>query len=211
MHPAPTAPAGQARGPGRVTSSSNAPMADSLPPVSHSQPAGPADDEDPHASVTLAPPAPSFDELLRRATPRPSMPHSEAHFQRAFDASSRTDLSLSGLSRMVDELSSGVHGARSANAQLLQELATLREMLGTSNEQQLALRHRTTILEQELAQVRQQAEEERAFITEQHDTFIAAMLDEHEEELEQSREERAWTAEHERLMLQRETTRGVLQ
>jgi hypothetical protein len=56
-------------------------------------------------------------------------------------------------------------------------------MLGAANEQQLALRHRTALLEQELLTSQNAAERERQFLTEQHDEFLAAILEEHEEAL----------------------------
>ncbi len=158
-------------------------MGETVPPESKSQPAS-ARDEDPHESVTIAPPAPNFEEMLAHATPAPSLSNrSDQHFRAALDAGSRAGSSLSELSKMVAELSGGVVGARQANEQLVQELSTLRAMLGSANEQQLALRHRMALLEQQLAQTEIEAAREREFLTNQHDDFLAALLEEHEEAL----------------------------
>ncbi|HEX2872228.1 MAG TPA: hypothetical protein VHP33_13245 [Polyangiaceae bacterium] len=154
-----------------------------IPPESHSQPAS-SREEDPHESVTIAPPAPSFEEMLRQVTPIPSLENSsDQHFRAAVDAGSRAGSSLSELSKIVAELSGGLSGAKQANEQLVYELTTLRAMLGSANEQQLALRHKNALLEQELAAVQSAAQREREFLTEQHDDFLAALLEEHEEAL----------------------------
>jgi len=109
---------------------------------------------------------------------------SDQHFRAALDAGSRAGSSLSELSKIVGELSGGLSGAKQANEQLVHELSTLRAMLGAANEQQLALRHRTAMLEQELTVSQSAAERERQFLTEQHDDFLAAILEEHEEALQ---------------------------
>lgn len=158
-------------------------MGVTIPPESHSQPAS-SHEEDPHESVTIAPPAPNFDEMLRQVTPIPSLENSsDQHFRAAVDAGSRAGSSLSELSKIVAELSGGLSGAKLANEQLVYELSTLRAMLGSANEQQLALRHKNALLEQEVLSVQTAAQRERDFLTEQHDDFLAALLEEHEEAL----------------------------
>ncbi|HKY38120.1 MAG TPA: hypothetical protein VJN18_19390 [Polyangiaceae bacterium] len=164
-------------------------MGETIPPESKSQPASERDEDDPHESVTIAPPAPSFDEILRRSTPVPSLSQrSDLRVRAALDAGNRAGLSLSELSKMAAELSGGVIGAKRANEQLVEELATLRAMLGAANEQQVTLKHRLAQLEQELSAAHQQAERERQFLTDQHDDFLAALLDEHEEALRAAHE-----------------------
>ncbi len=157
------------------------PMGVPIPPELNDLPSEDWED-DPHESVTIAPPAPNFEELLHQPTPVPSLSRrSDTHFSAALDAGTRAGLSLDDLARTITNLSSGVVGAREANAQVVQELATLRAMLGSANEQQLALRHRGALLEQELALVREQAAGEQAFLIEQQDEFLAALLEDHEE------------------------------
>jgi hypothetical protein len=161
-----------------------APMGVTIPPEFQSQLASSRDENDPHQSVTIAPPAPSIDELLRHATPMPSLSsHSDQQFRAALDAGSRAGSSLTQLSKIVADLSSGLSGARQANEQLVRELSTLRAMLGSANEQQLSLEHRVAQLEQELILSQSAAERDRQFLTEQHDDFLAAILEEHEEAL----------------------------
>lgn len=161
-------------------------MGETIPPESKSQPASDRD-EDPHESVTIAPPAPNFDEILGQAghvTPVPSLSNrSDQHFRSALDAGQHAGFSLAELSKMAAQLSGGVVGAKRANEQLVKELTTLRAMLGSANELNLGLRHRLAQQEEELAAVRAQAEQERQFLTDQHDEFLAALLEEHEEAL----------------------------
>jgi len=159
-------------------------MGETIPPESQSPLASSRDENDPHQSVTLAPPAPSFDELLRHATPVPSLSsHSDQHFRAALDAGSRAGSSLTQLAKLVADLSGGLSGARQANEQLVRELSTLWAMLGSANDQQLSLAHRVAQLEQELMLSQSAAERDRQFLTEQHDDFLTAILEEHEEAL----------------------------
>ncbi|HEV8247158.1 MAG TPA: hypothetical protein VGP93_15380 [Polyangiaceae bacterium] len=112
------------------------------------------------------------------APPRPD--GGQGRVQAALAASNRTEASLSQLLRAVQSLNEGVSGAREANVQLVSELEKLREMLGTSNEQQLGLRNRVTALEKELEQAREVSARERVFLTEQHDSFITSLIEDHE-------------------------------
>jgi len=166
-------------------------MGETIPPVSKSQPATDHADDDAHEAVTIAPPAPNFEHMLRHLTPSP-LPslsnRSDQHFRAALDAGARAGSSLSDLSQIVRDLSSGLSGAKQANEQLVQELSTLRAMLGSASEQQLGLRHQLAQLEQELAQTKSLAEQERRFLADQHDDFLSALLDEHEEALREATE-----------------------
>jgi hypothetical protein len=85
--------------------------------------------------------------------------------------------------RAIRDLSSGVSGAREANLQLLRELETMADMLGSANETQLALKNRVALLEQTLERTHQEASAERAYILEQQDAFIAGMMEDHEQVL----------------------------
>jgi hypothetical protein len=153
---------------------------ETIPPESKSQLASERA-RDPHESVTIAPPALNLEELLRQPTPVPSPSHrSDQHFGRAIDASARAGSSLNELAKMVVELSSSVVGAQRANEQLAHELAAL---LGAANEPELSAKQRIAELEQEVLAVRAAGERERKFLTDQHDAFLAALLEEHEEAL----------------------------
>jgi regulator of replication initiation timing len=141
-------------------------------------------DDDPHESVTIAPPAPNFAEILLNAAPVPSLSsRSDQHLRAAVDAGSRADSTLSELSKIVAALSGGLSGATQANQQLAHELSRLRAMLAAANEQQLAQDQRIARLEQELMVSQSAAERERQFLTDQHDDFLAAILEEHEQAL----------------------------
>jgi hypothetical protein len=99
----------------------------------------------------------------------------------ALSASSRAEASLSTLMRSIRDLSSGVTGAREANLQLLRELEAMADLLGDANERQLALRNRVSLLEQTLERAQREAANERSYILEQQDAFIAAMMEDHEQ------------------------------
>jgi hypothetical protein len=163
-------------------------MGVTIPPESKSQPTAERDDEYAHEAVTIAPPAPNFEDMLRHLTPPPSLSNREQPFRAALEAGARAGSSLSELSKIVSELSGGLMGARQANENLVQELATLRALLGSANETQLSLKHRVAELEQELFLSRARAEEEHRLLSEQHDDFLAALLEEHEQALAQARE-----------------------
>jgi len=76
-----------------------------------------------------------------------------------------------------------VSGAREANLHLLRELEAMADMLGSANEQHLALKNRVALLEQTLERAHEDATAERAYILEQQDAFIAAMMEDHEQVL----------------------------
>jgi hypothetical protein len=158
-------------------------MGVTIPPESKRPPAV-ARTNDPHESVTIAPPAPSVEDFLDPTTPVGSFSNrSDQHFRAAADAGERAGLSLAALAKIAAELRNGVVGARQANEQLLQELSTLRAMLGSANEQQLALKHRLALAEQELGQARADDAHQRQFLIDQQDDFLAALIEEHEQAL----------------------------
>lgn len=111
----------------------------------------------------------------------PRGPESSQHMLAALSASSRAEASLSTLMRSIRDLSSGVTGAREANVQLLRELEAMADLLGAANERQLALRNRVGLLEQTLERAQKEAANERGYILEQQDAFIAAMMEDHEQ------------------------------
>lgn len=127
--------------------------------------------------------APEVPALSDRPLSRPpgSGRDSSAHLQAALSASGRAEASLSTLMRAIRDLSSGVSGAREANVQLMRELEAMSDLLGAANERQLALRNRVTLLEQSLERAHVEAQRERAYILDQQDAFIVAMMDDHEQ------------------------------
>jgi len=108
---------------------------------------------------------------------------SSAHLQAALNASGRAEARLGTLMRAIRDLSSGVSGAREANLHLLREIEGMADMLGSANEQHLALKNRVALLEQTLERAHEDAAVERAYILEQQDAFIAAMMEDHEQVL----------------------------
>lgn len=158
-------------------------MAEPIRSASQQTPAPELDEDVAHDAVTLAPPAPIFDEPTSGDWPKASAAAQDGHFRAALDAGARTTSSLNDVARVVSDLGRGLSGARQANEQLLRELATLRAMLGSASEQQLELRHQLGALTQELFETRTRAEREGAALVAQHDEFLAGLLDEHDEAL----------------------------
>src|SRR6185295_12093232 len=103
-----------------------------------------------------------------------------AHLHAALSASGKAEASLSTLMRSIRDLSAGVSGAREANVQLLRELEAMSDLLGAANERQLALKNRVNLLEQSLERAQIESSRERAYILDQQDAFIAAMMEDHE-------------------------------
>lgn len=116
-----------------------------------------------------------------RPQSRPPGLDSSAHLHAALSASGRAEASLSTLMRSIRDLSAGVSGAREANVQLLRELEAMSDLLGAANERQLALKNRVTLLEQSLQRAHIEAQRERSYILDQQDAFIAAMMEDHEQ------------------------------
>jgi hypothetical protein len=159
-------------------------MGETLPPASKEQRAHARGVDDPHESVTIAPPAPSVDDILAEHATAPSLSsRSDQHFRAALEAGSRAGSSLTALARLVNDLAGGLTGARLANEQLVQELSTLRALLGSAKDQQVSLTERVAELEQALAEQEQEAARQRQFLTDQHDDFLAALMEEHEQAL----------------------------
>jgi hypothetical protein len=125
--------------------------------------------------------APKANSTSDRPSSRPPGRDSSAHLHAALSASGRAEASLSTLMRAIRDLSSGVSGAREANVQLLRELEAMSDLLGSANERQLALKNRVNLLEQSLERAHIEAQRERAYILDQQDAFIAAMMEDHEQ------------------------------
>ncbi len=98
-------------------------------------------------------------------------------------ASTRAGASLSALYRAIQQVTDGVTDARQANEHLTQELSRVREMLGASNEERLALKNQVAILEQELEQLRAASVSEREFLISEQDNFLVGLLEEHDQQL----------------------------
>jgi len=133
-------------------------------------------------SPTLPPVAGS----LRKTTPLPALAtESDARVQAALAANARTEASLTGLFRAIQQLGNGIGGAREANESLTLELEGLRDLLGAANEQQQILERKIAELERVLDRTRKEHKEERVFLIDQQDLFLVKLLDEQELELKQ--------------------------
>lgn len=152
----------------------------------------------PMASPT-PPDALSSSTIPKLVPPRPTAPPSsvtrpakartdndpESALDAALDATQRTSTSLSGLLDALGRFTSGINGAQEASEQLKLELFMLRDMLGTSNQERLALKVRVDNLERELEDARHDVEQEQRYVRDEQDRFIAALMDEYEIEIEQ--------------------------
>jgi hypothetical protein len=114
----------------------------------------------------------------------------EQPFDAVLELGTRTEASLNQLLRAIEQVSSGVSGARDANEQLARALVHLRQMLAESNQERLSLKGRVVQLEQELIKVQDDADRERVFLTDQQDSFLDGLLEEQEKALTDLRGER---------------------
>lgn len=155
-----------------------------------------AGDSDERSELNASPadPALATTQPVREATspdPRPGGPRvANQRVQAALAASTRTEATLSGLMRAVQEVTTGLTDAREDNSELAQVLATLRETLTANIEEKTSLEVQLASLTverdhalREVEQARADAERDRAFLVEEQDRFLAALLEEHEEAL----------------------------
>ena len=193
----PTAPGGHAavKPPGAPEIASKEP---GVPVEPHPPHAGSAANFDPitHSAVTARPlplgaSGPSASKprsTLAYGNTRSNVEDSEAHVEAALEASSRAEASLSALLKTIHQVTTGVSGAREANDALVTELQSMREMLRTSNERRSALERRIALVEQERDAARRSLEElevsaaaDRTFLMEEQDRFLQAVMEEHEQ------------------------------
>ncbi len=131
--------------------------------------------------MSNSPTLPPVTALQRKPTPFPGLKvESDARLQAALAANARAEASINGLFRSIQNLGSGVGGAKEANESLTHELEALRDMLSTANEQQMAFKQKVALLEQALDRARKDNERERAFLIEQQDAFIVTLMDDQE-------------------------------
>lgn len=107
----------------------------------------------------------------------------ERALQAALAASTRAEASLSGLMRTLKTLASGVSSAREANVELVREIEALRDRLQQSTEERRTLESRIDALEAALEEAQRAAASDRAFLIDQHDQFIARLIEDHEQVL----------------------------
>jgi len=123
---------------------------------------------------------------LRKPTPLPALAtESDARVQAALAANARAEASLAGLFRAIQQLGSGLGGAREANESLTLELEGLRDLLGGASEQQLIFESKIAELERVLDRTRKEHAQERGYLIDQQDLFLVKLLDEQELELKQ--------------------------
>jgi hypothetical protein len=105
------------------------------------------------------------------------------HIESALAECTRAEANLGSLIRGLSHLTAGANAAREANTTLLNELDTMRELLGRSNEYELSLRLRVQGLEQALEASERDAALSRALLIEQEDLFLAELLSDHQHEV----------------------------
>ncbi|HEY4105694.1 MAG TPA: hypothetical protein VGM44_17465 [Polyangiaceae bacterium] len=116
-----------------------------------------------------------------------SLDASEERLELALAGVSRTEANLGQLLRGLKHLAAGANAAREANLELVCELDELRAHLVHVNEEEAALRHRTTQLEQLLDLARHDANNEREFLIEQQDLFLVEIMSDHDRQIAQLR------------------------
>jgi hypothetical protein len=114
---------------------------------------------------------------------RPSPAALMARLEAAMAASARTEAALSDLLRTAKFLSASISAVRDANAGLVRELEVLCEVVDGDGAQRMALERRIHRLERILGDTARDAESERAFLVNEHDSFIAQLISDHESEL----------------------------
>lgn len=126
----------------------------------------------------------------RSITPAPPPPDDpEQHLETALDTGTRTDALIASAVRTLQQLTTGLAGARESNEATLRELEQLRALVGTNDQQQLLREQLERLTEQRdravraLDEGRAEAARERAFLIQEQDKFIKTLLDDHEKAL----------------------------
>jgi hypothetical protein len=146
---------------------------------------------------TTAPPNSHTRQSSQTSAANPESLSHPAHndpIDSAMNASSRTGRSLSELLEVLGQFQASVSGARDTQEHLQVELEHIRALLGRTNTERLALKNRVAALETELAERGDITELDASYVQEEQDRFIAALIDEYDEELAALRAERdqAW-------------------
>ena len=118
---------------------------------------------------------------------RPSPAALMARVEAAVAASARTEAALSDLLRTAKFLSASIAAVRDANAGLVHELEALCEVVDGDGAQRMVLERRIHRLERILGDTTRDAESERQFLVQEHDSFIAQLVSDHESELDSLR------------------------
>jgi hypothetical protein len=103
--------------------------------------------------------------------------------QLALAESTRTEANLNLLLRGLQHLTAGASAALEANTQMACELDAVRDLLGKSQVEELALRQKVRLLEHSLENLRRETARERSFFIEQEDLFLVELLGDHEREI----------------------------
>jgi hypothetical protein len=112
-------------------------------------------------------------------------------FRETLVAARRFGATLNGLLSAVDVFARGVEGARAANDALLKRLDGMKEQVNSAEERSQSLQEQVAQLKAELASKEAAFAVERQFLTDEQDEFLAALLEEHEEELRSALQQNA--------------------
>ncbi|MFZ5890985.1 MAG: hypothetical protein ACOY0T_08035 [Myxococcota bacterium] len=114
---------------------------------------------------------------------RPSPAVLAARIEAALSASARNEATLSDLLRTAKFLSASINSVRDANAALVRELEELCSMVDGEGAERGTLERRIQRLERLVDETGRDAARERKFLVEEHDAFIASLVNDHEREL----------------------------
>lgn len=121
-------------------------------------------------------------------TPAPAPPDdAEQHLQTALDTGTRTEALIASAVRTLQQLTTGLSGARESNEATLHELERVRALVGNQGDGQRLLREQLERVTEErdravraLDEGRAESARERAFLIQEQDKFIKTLLDDHE-------------------------------
>ncbi len=100
----------------------------------------------------------------------------------------RTEANLGSLMRGLKHLAAGAEAARTANTELMPRARRTARPPQPQQEEEHALRFRTSQLEQLLNVIRHETSSEREFLIEQQDLFLVEILNDHERQLSDLRQ-----------------------
>jgi len=119
---------------------------------------------------------------------RPSPAAIAARVEAALAASARIEATLADLFRTAKFLSASISAVREANSELERELEVLCTVVDGAGAQRTGLERRIQRLERMVEETNRDAAREREFLVGEHDAFIAALISDHERELETLRQ-----------------------
>lgn len=121
--------------------------------------------------------------LAGKSVIRPSPTAVALRIEAALRASTKTEATLADLLRTAKFLSASIDAVRHANVAVMRELEELCELVDGEGAERGSLERRIQRLEHLVDETGRDAARDRSFLVEEHDAFIAALVNDHEREL----------------------------